>query len=167
MFSVFNNQIHGNIPETIGNLIQLESLNAGYNQLEGEIPESIGNLVNLERLWLNYNHLIGEVPSTICNLNMLNWSSYGFEGDESYLNDNQLCPPYPECISHNIGYQDTSECFPILLGDMNNDGILNVLDIVQVVNLVLANEYEANGDLNSDGIINVLDIVQLVNIILN
>ncbi len=55
----------------------------------------------------------------------------------------------------------------ILIGDLNGDGIVNILDIVQVVNLVLANEYEANGDLNSDGIINVLDIVQLVNIILN
>ncbi|MFP6577765.1 MAG: dockerin type I domain-containing protein, partial [Candidatus Nitrosopelagicus sp.] len=55
----------------------------------------------------------------------------------------------------------------IVLGDINEDGIVNILDIVQVVNLVLENEYEANGDLNSDGIINVLDIVQLVNIILN
>ena len=53
------------------------------------------------------------------------------------------------------------------VGDLNGDGMINILDIVQVVNLVLENEYEANGDLNSDGIINVIDIVQLVNIILN
>ena len=54
-----------------------------------------------------------------------------------------------------------------LTGDVNSDGIVNVLDIVQTVNLVLTNEYEENGDLNGDGIVNVLDIVQLVNIILN
>ena len=54
-----------------------------------------------------------------------------------------------------------------LEGDLNSDGIVNVLDIVQTVNLVLTNEYEGNGDLNGDGIVNVLDIVQLVNIILN
>ena len=41
-----------------------------------------------------------------------------------------------------------------------------MLDIVQIVNLVLTNEYEGNGDLNGDGIVNVLDIVQLVNLIL-
>jgi hypothetical protein len=53
-----------------------------------------------------------------------------------------------------------------LSGDINNDGIVNILDVVQVVNLVLSNEYEELGDLNEDSIINVLDIVQLVNIIL-
>ena len=54
-----------------------------------------------------------------------------------------------------------------IMGDINADGIVNVLDVVQVVNLVLVNEYEENGDLNEDGIVNVLDIVLLVNIILN
>ena len=54
----------------------------------------------------------------------------------------------------------------ILSGDINNDEIVNILDVVQVVNLVLSNEYEELGDLNEDSIINVLDIVQLVNIIL-
>lgn len=52
-------------------------------------------------------------------------------------------------------------------GDINNDGILNILDVVLQVNLVLADEYEPAGDLNEDGLLNVLDIVLLVNIILN
>ena len=52
-----------------------------------------------------------------------------------------------------------------LLGDLNLDGIINVLDIVLIVNLVLANEYSLIADINEDGIINILDIVQLVNII--
>ena len=51
--------------------------------------------------------------------------------------------------------------------DINIDGIVNVLDIVQLVNLILSNEYQENCDLNEDEIVNVLDIVQLVNIILN
>ena len=55
----------------------------------------------------------------------------------------------------------------IVSGDVNVDGLVNILDIVQTVNLVLINEYEESGDLNGDGIVNVLDIVQLVNIILN
>ena len=54
-----------------------------------------------------------------------------------------------------------------LSGDINNDGIVNILDVVQVVNLVLSDEYEEQGDLNGDSIVNILDIVQLVNIILN
>ena len=54
-----------------------------------------------------------------------------------------------------------------ITGDVNNDGIINVLDIVQTVSLILASEYEESSDLNEDGIVNILDIVQLVNIILS
>ena len=53
-----------------------------------------------------------------------------------------------------------------LLGDINEDGELNILDIVSLVNLVLAEEYNSNGDINGDGSLNILDIVSLVNLIL-
>ena len=60
----------------------------------------------------------------------------------------------------------------ILLGDINNDGMLNVLDVVQLVNFILEvtdpSDYEFSAaDMNSDNNINVLDVVILVNIILN
>ena len=55
----------------------------------------------------------------------------------------------------------------LLLGDINNDGIINILDAVQLVNIILINEYSSNVDMDQDGIVNILDIVQLVNIILN
>ena len=54
-----------------------------------------------------------------------------------------------------------------LEGDLNADGIPNVLDIVLLVNLVLGgNEPDDCSDVNGDGILNVLDIVLLVNIVL-
>jgi hypothetical protein len=52
-------------------------------------------------------------------------------------------------------------------GDINNDGAIDILDIVMVVNIILSGEFDQIADLNGDSIINVLDIVQLVNIILN
>ena len=167
MLSIAINQISGEIPSTIGNLVNLVSWNAGYNQLEGEIPESIGNLTNLQRLWLNFNNLTGEVPSSICDLTTLNWSPYGFEGDESYLNNNKLCPPYPGCIEENIGDQDTSECeMECDFGDLNCDYDINILDIVMVANMILDDEYDEIADLNEDDELNILDIIALVNIIL-
>ncbi|MBI89565.1 MAG: hypothetical protein CMG60_05700 [Candidatus Marinimicrobia bacterium] len=53
-----------------------------------------------------------------------------------------------------------------LLGDSNGDGVLNVLDVVLLVNLVLAPTYEECADTNSDGQLNVLDVVLLVNLVL-
>ena len=55
-----------------------------------------------------------------------------------------------------------------LLGDVNGDGVLNVLDVVTLVNIILNdNDYILAGDMNQDGALDVLDIVTLVNIILN
>jgi len=55
----------------------------------------------------------------------------------------------------------------VLLGDVNNDSILNVQDIVLIINLILDGEYDECGDVNSDGTINVQDVVIFVNIILS
>ena len=54
-----------------------------------------------------------------------------------------------------------------LLGDMNEDGELNILDIVALMNIILYNE-EINpaGDMNGDEEYNILDVVILANIIL-
>ena len=53
-----------------------------------------------------------------------------------------------------------------ILGDVNNDSIVNVQDIIILVNMILNNQIEDSADLNSDGIVNILDVVQVVNIIL-
>ena len=52
-------------------------------------------------------------------------------------------------------------------GDLNEDGYLNILDIVSLINLILETNYDALGDINNDNILNILDIVLLVGIILD
>ena len=54
------------------------------------------------------------------------------------------------------------------LGDLNSDGILNVIDIVNLVNIIMSGaEYNPLADLNGDLTINVVDVVNLVNLVLN
>ena len=60
---------------------------------------------------------------------------------------------------------------PMVQGDINVDGIVNILDIIYLVNFILNNQTPTDiqftsSDLNLDGLLNILDIVQLVNIIL-
>ncbi len=99
---LYNNQLTGEIPLEIGNLTNLNSLKLSGNQFSGEIPSEIGNLTNLTSLYLNDNYFSGVVPETICNLDWNNLNYYSF-------NNNQFCPPYPNCI-YNVGNQDISNC---------------------------------------------------------
>ena len=63
---------------------------------------------------------------------------------------------------------DSSLC---TLGDMNNDSIINVIDIVALVSYILGGTTDTVGecasDLNGDSIVNVIDIVALVSLILS
>jgi len=55
-----------------------------------------------------------------------------------------------------------------ILGDMNGDGELNILDAVALMNMILyGGEVNPLGDMNGDGVLNILDIVILAGIILN
>ena len=58
-----------------------------------------------------------------------------------------------------------------MVGDLNSDGIINILDVIALVNIIIGSDepdpsqlYLA--DINSDGILNILDIVSIINIIL-
>ena len=67
----------------------------------------------------------------------------------------------PRAQKYSLNYLESS-----ILGDINSDGIINILDVVTLINYILSNqEYSDVSDLNSDGDINILDIVLLVNII--
>ena len=86
------------------------------------------------------------------------------ESDSCYIIINSNGSEATTIIPINVEYLEEDA----ITGDVNGDGILNVLDIVQLVNIVLySEEYNETGDMNNDGILNVLDIVLLVNTILN
>ena len=53
-----------------------------------------------------------------------------------------------------------------LIGDVNNDDTVNVLDIVETVNIILNNQYNENADINEDDSVDILDVVILANIII-
>jgi len=55
-----------------------------------------------------------------------------------------------------------------LIGDVNDDGEINILDVVSLVGVILNGGNEtAACDVNGDGEINILDVVSLVNLILS
>ncbi|CAN6898855.1 unnamed protein product [Brassica oleracea] len=67
------NQLHGQIPESIGLLNELRILNLSSNAFTGHIPSSLANLTVLESLDLSQNKLSGEIPPELGKLYSLAW----------------------------------------------------------------------------------------------
>ncbi len=60
---------------------------------------------------------------------------------------------------------------PILMGDVNQDEVLNILDVINMVNHIINFEgldslQQFLADVNEDGVINILDVISVINTIL-
>ena len=147
---------------------RLTALDCGvyiYCQLSGSIPEQMNDLTELEHFRVEGNYLSGLIPESICQLN-IDYNNY-LDFDVSY---NRLCPPYPDCIDTDYEFwgQYDEECIEIgLLGDLNNDSQINIVDVILIVNAILNGEYNNIGDLNEDGSLDIIDVVAVVQLILN
>ncbi len=100
---LYDRSLSGAIPDSIGELTFLDTLNLSYNSLSGSIPESIGNLKRLNWLYVYVNELSGIIPDSLCTIysNLSHFQMY----------QNKLCPPYPACIrEEKIGAQVTADC---------------------------------------------------------
>lgn len=84
-----SNNLSGIIPESFGNLTNLQNFSLTNNNLES-IPSSIGNLNNLEYIELIGN-ILTSIPSTIGNLNKLK---------SLYVFNNFLIGPIPPSIGN-------------------------------------------------------------------
>ena len=148
----------------------------------------IWNVLGLEQLLLHTNQLTG-LPESICNLN-LDWD--GFTQGVSVVpyfgcGGNLLCDSseIPDCVEDSANFEISLDaayylfsvvheqvCDEILLGDVNLDEFINVLDVVTLVQYIIGGSDLSDGsliaaDINQDDGVNVLDVVTLVNQIID
>ena len=126
----------------------------------------------------NYN-------SSQCNaIDECSWSSYqincgtgtGYEdcvsqAGCSYSFLTYQCSGWTTISECNGGYYeiDNGNCqassYPI--GDVNQNNVVNVQDVIIIVNFILNNEYSESADVNNDNIVNVIDAIYIIDLILN
>ncbi|XP_064950554.1 receptor-like protein EIX1 [Musa acuminata AAA Group] len=126
LIDLSNNNLSGNIPEELGNLHGLRSLNLSGNYLTGQIPRSIDEMKQLEVLDLSRNNLSGVIPSGLASLNFLNqlnlsynnlsgriptgYQLQTFTDPSIYAGNPNLCgPPLPKNCTVNITKADEEE----------------------------------------------------------
>ena len=80
----------------------------------------------------------------------------------------------PEGFEWNGSYDcaGLSCCLSYIQGDANGDGVVNVLDVVNMVQMIINDtvidgELLARVDMNDDGGLNILDVIIVVNLILS
>ena len=110
-------------------------------------PSHLDHILITDELFDNFEY--------IETIRIDNFMDDGFNDYDQYISDHR---PVAIKISSNT----------INIGDINVDGLVNIVDVVNLVNFILNQEiYDELKDINNDGQINVVDIVQLVDLILN
>jgi hypothetical protein len=126
----------------------------GYDVFYGMIEVNADEMINIQKLNDDDSSSMQKDPIIYKTSYML----YSFWSDQRHGN-------YEIYFSKGINES-------IILGDVNQDGIIDILDIVLIINFILGQESPDSAagiasDLNSDGIINIQDVILIINLILN
>ncbi|KAL7084552.1 hypothetical protein ACP275_14G230000 [Erythranthe tilingii] len=103
-----SNNLSGDIPIELTNLVELRSLNLSRNHFTGSIPQSIGDMKQLESLDLSRNSLSGEMPNSFRVMSFLNYLNVSYNhlrgkipesiqfmgfNASSFIENDDLCGP--------------------------------------------------------------------------
>ena len=142
-------------PSFDGALTPFESADfwSQYNNLNIETMEELNNNVEIYTFSNDYS-------STMFK----HYKVYG--GEHDWFKENWGFHTSIELIDFFLDYNLSDFYNETILGDVNNDSEINVLDVVLLAELALDGSYLIEGDMNFDQTISILDLIALINLIL-
>ncbi len=133
VISLEENNLSGELAESIGDFICLSKLQLANNNISGSIPSSVDNLETLQYIYLSGNRFSGSIPTSITSLdswNQLAWSfveqqsGYGFDGDlEVYLESSALTTNSGEAINSSSLFSDNKLTCVVSCGLLDSDSV--------------------------------------------
>ncbi|MCR5643691.1 MAG: hypothetical protein K6G32_10230 [Prevotella sp.] len=111
-----------------------------------------GDMVQQELIINDDGTCTYEIPSdmTYVHLNSIKTKGSGIRGSLNSIELEGVVKPTPVAKS----------------GDLNDDGDVDVTDVVELIDMVLAGSTDLSGDINGDGEVDVTDVVELIDIVL-
>ena len=116
--NLMDNNLSGQLPESICELEKLRVLDFAFNRIEGSIPHTLSRMTDLIEIRLGKNNLTGKIPESIVNLNQLKVLDFF---------DNELSGTLPANIDRlekieviSISKNNLIGCLPSGLGELKN-----------------------------------------------
>ena len=63
------------------------------------------------------------------------------------------------------GFQVGGESAKVLLGDINCDGVINLLDVAPFIDAISTGTFSEKADVNQDGTVNLLDVAPFIDLL--
>ena len=127
-----------------------------------EFWSEFNNLTSENMITLNSNvekYIYSNESSTV---KFIHYKVYN--GGHEWFNSNWGFHSSEELINFFLEYKLSD--FTQIIGDLNQDGIINIQDLIQVINIILNNDFDISADLNQDNEVNILDVLQVISYIL-
>ena len=110
----------------------------------------------------------------VCSTDLLahelghNWSANHCSCPNNTMNSGLTCTNLfsAPSIQSITSFANSLDCLTdqtdVLLGDVNQDGVVNLLDVGPFIDLLNSNGFQLEADINEDGVVNLLDIAPFV-----
>jgi len=174
MFDPFNeNTIYVSLSgfrwdEPLSHVFMSPDLGATWESISSNLPEIPVNCIALDPEREGHIYIGTDSGIFFTSNTGLEWVSHSYNMPRVPVIDLKIHNPTRKLIAGTYGLSAFSiDLDMVLSGDINQDGEINVIDVVILANMVLADEYTEIADFNSDYTLDILDLVVLINLILS
>ena len=135
--------------------------------LVGETNRTLAYNYLVETDFLQFDEIVGFEINTIADSHP-DFSSSGSPINVGFLSFRSDCTPFGTDETHIVAYDNfLAVASQVIFGDVNGDGIVDLLDVQPFVNLLTTATFQPEADVNCDGSVNLLDVAPFVDALSN
>ncbi len=152
--------------EDISHVYRTADFGENWSPAGGDLPDIPVNDIFVDPENLS-NYYVATDVNVFQSVNAgQNWSVFGKGLPNVVVNDFAYRSETRELVAGTYGRSVFAiDLDPLLIGDINCDGVIDLLDVDPFVNLLVSGEFLDKADLNSDGFVTLLDVPLFVDLL--